>query len=38
MHRHESTSVLRWSEAVLGVLTEAGFDQGLIKFLERRGC
>lgn len=26
MHRHESTSVLRWSEAVLGVLTEAGFD------------
>lgn len=25
-HRHRSPGVLRWSEAVLGVLTEAGFD------------
>lgn len=27
-HRHESPGVLRWSEAVLAVLTEAGFDGG----------
>jgi len=27
-HRHETPGVLRWSEAVLSVLTEAGFDGG----------
>ncbi|HEY0698337.1 MAG TPA: TetR/AcrR family transcriptional regulator [Micromonospora sp.] len=26
VHRHRSPSVLRWSETVLGILAEAGFD------------
>lgn len=35
-HRHRSPGVLRWSEAVLGVLTEAGFD-GTRRVIALRG-
>lgn len=35
-HRHRSAGVLRWSEAVLGVLTEAGFD-GTRRVIALRG-